>query len=103
MRIRIPVPEKEISPVVPGRMVKFRTRSYPGITFSGEVTVVAEQTEEGQLQPIFVVTAVAPNTGRLLKPGMTGHAKIYCGKRPAYKILLWRLVRWFRVEFWGWY
>ena len=103
MRIRIPVPEKEISAVVPGRMVKFRTRSYPGITFHGEVTVVAEQTEAGQLQPIFVVTAVAPNTGRLLKPGMTGHAKIYCGKRPAYKILLWRIVRWFRVEFWGWY
>lgn len=103
MRVRIPVPEKEISPVVPGRMVKFRTRSYPGITFHGEVTIVAEQTEAGQLQPIFVVTAVAPNPDRLLKPGMTGHAKIYCGKRPAYKILLWRIVRWFRVEFWGWY
>ena len=103
MRVRIPVPEKEISPVVPGRSVKFRTRSYPGITFHGEVTIVAEQTEAGQLQPIFVVTAVAPNPDRLLKPGMTGHAKIYCGKRPAYKILLWRLVRWFRVEFWGWY
>ncbi len=103
MRVRIPVPEKEISPVVPGRMVKFRTRSYPGITFHGQVTVVAEQTEAGQLQPIFVVTAVAPNTDRLLKPGMTGHAKIYCGKRPAYKILLWRIVRWFRVEFWGWF
>ncbi len=103
MRVRIPVPEKEISPVVPGKSVRFRTRSYPGITFDGEVTTVAEETEEGQLQPIFVVTAVAPNPDGLLKPGMTGHAKIYCGKRPAYKILLWRLVRWFRVEFWGWY
>ena len=103
MRVRIPVPEKEISPVVPGKAVRFRTRSYPGITFDGEVTTVAEETEEGQLQPIFVVTAVAPNPDGLLKPGMTGHAKIYCGKRPAYKILLWRIVRWFRVEFWGWY
>jgi putative peptide zinc metalloprotease protein len=103
MRVRIPVPEKEISPVIPGRSVRFRTRSYPGVTFDGEVTIVAEQTEEGQLQPIFVVTAVAPNIDGLLKPGMTGHAKIYCGKRPAYKILLWRIVRWFRVEFWGWF
>jgi putative peptide zinc metalloprotease protein len=103
MRIRIPVPEKEISPVIPGRAVKLRSRSYPGITFDGQVIRVSGQTEEGELEPIFVVTAVVANPDGLLKPGMTGHAKIYCGKRPAYKILLWRMVRWFRVEFWGWF
>lgn len=103
MRIRIPVPEKEISPVIPGREVKLRSRSYPGITFDGNVIRVSGQTEEGELEPIFVVTAVVANPDGLLKPGMTGHAKIYCGKRPAYKILLWRMVRWFRVEFWGWF
>lgn len=103
MRLRIPVPEKEISDVRPGRVVKFRTRSYPGITFEGKVTLISEQTEEGELEPIFVVTAEAANKDALLKSGMTGHAKIYCGKRPAYKIILRRLVRWIRVEFWGWY
>jgi hypothetical protein len=103
MRIRIPVPEKEISDVLPGNTVRLRTRSYPGITFEGKVTRIAEQTEEGELQPIFVVTAEVPNIDGLLKPGMTGHAKIYCGKQPAYRIVLRRLVRWIRVEFWGWY
>ena len=103
MRIRIPVPEKEISDVAPGMTVKFKTRSYPGITFAGKITKIAEQTEKGELQPIFVVTAEAPNPEALLKSGMTGHAKIYCGKKPAYKIILQRVVRWFRVEFWGWY
>ncbi len=103
MRVRIPVPEKEISPIVPGRTVKLKTRSYPGVTFSGEVTKIAGQTDQGELEPIFVVTAEIPNPEGLIKPGMTGHAKIYCGKRPAYKIIFWRIVRWFRVEFWSWY
>lgn len=103
MRVRIPVPEKEISDVAPGMMVKFKTRSYPGITFEGKITRIAEQTEQGELQPIFVVTAEASNPEGLLKSGMTGHAKIYCGKERVYKILFRRFVRWFRVEFWGWY
>jgi len=103
MRVRIPVPEKEISDVRPGNIIKFRTRSYPGITFDGKVARISEQTEEGELQPIFVVTAEAPNAEGLLKSGMTGHAKIYCGKERAFKIMFKRFVRWFRVEFWGWY
>lgn len=103
MRIRIPVPEKEISPVKIGQVVKFKSRGYSGITFNGIVTKIANQTETGAVQPILVVTANAPNPDGLLKPGMTGHAKIYCGKRPAIDVFLWRVVRWFRVEFWSWY
>ncbi len=103
MRVRIPVPEKEISPVKMGHEVKLKVRGYPGLTFNGVVTRISGQAESGELQPVFVVTAEAANTNGLMKPGMTGHAKIYCGKWPAYKVLLWRIVRWFRVEFWSWY
>jgi multidrug efflux pump subunit AcrA (membrane-fusion protein) len=103
MRISIPVPEKEISPIKVGQDVKLKVRGYPGLTFDGVVAQISSQTESGQLQPVFIVTAKAYNNHSLLKPGMTGHAKIYCGKRPISKILLWRAVRWFRVEFWSWY
>jgi hypothetical protein len=34
---------------------------------------------------------------------MTGRAKIYCDKWPIAKIVLWRAIRWFRVEFWSWF
>jgi hypothetical protein len=78
-------------------------RGYPALTFDGVVTQISGQTEAGELQPVFIITADACNNHGVLKPGMTGHAKIYCGKRPVYKILLWRIVRWFRVEFWSWY
>jgi hypothetical protein len=83
--------------------VKLKTRGYPGITFNGIVTKISSQTEAGELHPIFVVTAHASNAELLMKPGMTGHAKIYCGKRPVYEVVLWRVVRWFRVEIWSWF
>jgi multidrug efflux pump subunit AcrA (membrane-fusion protein) len=111
MRVRIPVPEKEIGPVAPGQVVKLKVRGYPGETFDGRVTRISGQTETGadmnagasQIQPVFVITAEAANIEGLMKSGMTGRAKIYCGKQPIYKVLLWRVVRWFRVEFWSWF
>jgi len=103
MRIRIPVPEKEISPVKIGQDVKLKVLGYPGETLNGIVTKISGQTEKGVVQQVFIVTAKAPNTLGLMKPGMTGRAKIYCGKWPIFKILLWRIVRWFRVEAWSWY
>ena len=103
MRIRVPVPEKEISPVKIGQKVRLKARGYPDKTFEGLVTKISGQTESGELQPVFVVTAEAPNTLGLMKPGMTGRAKIYCDKWPIAKIVLWRAIRWFRVEFWSWY
>jgi multidrug resistance efflux pump len=103
MRIRIPVPEKEISPVTVGQKVKLKARGFPGETFDAVVTKISGQTESGELQPVIVATANAANTNGLMKPGMTGRAKIYCGKLPIYKVLLWRIVRWFRVEFWSWF
>jgi hypothetical protein len=109
MRIRIPVPENEIGPVSVGQSVKLKARGYPGETFSGRVTRISGQTETGQLQssaisgPVFVVTAEVANERGLMKSGMTGRAKIYCGKLPVYKVVLWRVVRWFRVEFWSWF
>jgi multidrug efflux pump subunit AcrA (membrane-fusion protein) len=103
MRVRIPVPEKEISPVRVGQIVKLKARGYPGVTFDGVITKISGQTETGELQPVFAITAHVSNTDGLMKPGMTGRAKIYCGKQPIYKVLLWRMVRWFRVEFWSWF
>ncbi len=103
MRVRIPVPEKEISPVKIGQVVKLKARGYPGETFDGTVTKISGQSESGEIQPVFVVTAQAANPNGLMKSGMTGRAKIYCGQWPIYRVLLWRIVRWFRVEFWSWF
>jgi hypothetical protein len=39
----------------------------------------------------------------LLKPEMTGNAKILCGTRPLLELLTRRLARYIRVEFWSWW
>lgn len=104
VRVRINVPEKEISAVAGDDPVKMKVHSYPGITYSGTVTKIDPLVVyDKNGRPIFWVTAYVPNGDGLLKAGMTGKAKINCGKWPIYKIILWRLVRYLRIEFWSWW
>jgi hypothetical protein len=39
----------------------------------------------------------------LLKPEMTGNAKVSCGSRRLVDLLTRRLARYIRVEFWSWW
>jgi multidrug efflux pump subunit AcrA (membrane-fusion protein) len=47
-----------------------------------------------------LVRAYVDNAEKLLKPGMTGVAKIYCGMSFVANILTRDLVRFIRTEFW---
>jgi hypothetical protein len=49
------------------------------------------------------VTTEIDNSSGLLKPGMTGMAKIYCGDQRIIDLVTRRLSRTFRVEFWSWW
>lgn len=104
VRTRIYVPEKEISVVKPGNPVKMKVRAYPAITYEGTVIRIDPLVvDEGNRQGVILVTANIANHNGMLKPGMTGKAKINCGKWPIYRLILWRLVRYLRVEFWSWW
>lgn len=104
VRVRIYVPEKEISMVSTGNKVKMKVRSFPGLAYSGIVTRIDPLVvDDADQKPVIVVTANVANSEGLLKPGMTGKAKINCGKKPLYWLILWRLVRYLRVEFWSWW
>jgi hypothetical protein len=48
-------------------------------------------------------TTEIDNPDLLLKPEMTGNAKIYCGSRPIFELLTRRIARYIRVEFWSWW
>ncbi len=104
VKVKIMVPEKEISVVSIGNGVKMKARSYPGLTYSGvvkKIEPIAIEDERGR--SIITVSALVDNPEGLLVAGMTGKAKINCGNWPLYKILLWRAVRYLRVEFWSWW
>lgn len=103
MRVLIPVSEKDLDVIKLGQKVKAKVRSFPWETFYGVVTRIAHQGEKYKSRQVFYITSKIANPELILKPGMTGQAKIYCGKRNIAYLLLRRIVRWIRVEVWSWF
>ncbi|HEX8078000.1 MAG TPA: HlyD family efflux transporter periplasmic adaptor subunit, partial [Chthoniobacterales bacterium] len=120
------VSEKEIADIRLQQPVALKVQAYPERVFPGKVTEIAT-TVQGALEASqsgdapkdksilptaaggssgansILVTTEIDNGPNLLKPGMTGMAKIYCGKRTLFGLATRRLSRTFRVEFWSWW
>ena len=105
MTPEIVVSEKEIADVRPGQPVILKARAYPDQSFSGVVKAIAPAAIEdtGIKRKVFRVTVAMDKASDLLKPEMTGNAKILCGTRPIAHLLTRRLARYLRVEFWSWW
>ncbi len=100
--LEMPVPEKNMDVVTVGKTVKFKVRGYPDRSFLArvdEVAPVATSTPNGKSSTILV-RAFVENTDNVLKPGMTGIAKIYCGMTFLANIWTRDIVRFVRTEFW---
>jgi multidrug resistance efflux pump len=115
----IPVSEHDISDVHVGSAVLIKARAYPDRTFHGVVTAVATATEgfpasemaTAGSAPVRVITSSPgsilvtteiDNRALLLKPGMTGEAKILGGRRSTTQLLTRWLSHSLKVEFWSW-
>jgi len=102
----IAVSEKDISDVRVGQPVLLKARAYPWTSFHGVVTSiapVATKAEEGQPARTVVVVTKLDNPSLLLKPEMTGNAKIHAGDRRLLDLMTRRFARYLRVEFWSWW
>ena len=122
LTVEIAVPESEIADIKVGQEVALKVRAYPNQTFDGVVISVATSAlsensgpQAGSMIPVthtssataaaartILVTTEIDNSSLLLKPGMTGHAKISCGRRRMIDIITRRLARTVKVEFWSW-
>ena len=114
---QITIPENEIADIEVGQRVVLRSRAYPDATFHGTVTTIATAAEgsssaggetsasksSASASRTFIVTTQIDNHSLLLKPGMSGQAKISCGKRRVVDLIRRRLARTVRVEFWSWW
>jgi putative peptide zinc metalloprotease protein len=117
---QIVVSEKDIADVHVGQPVALRVRALPGSVFRGAVTAIATAADGtpiagaqtsaatapgGSALPgrAFIVTTRIDNPDLVLKPGMTGWAKIYCGPRRIVEVLTRRVARTVRVEVWSWW
>ncbi|HYT81849.1 MAG TPA: efflux RND transporter periplasmic adaptor subunit [Gemmatimonadales bacterium] len=100
----IAVPEREIGDVRVGQRGVLRLRAYPERAFGGRVTAIAPAAEQDNSGGRTVrVTIDIPNDSGLVKPEMSGYARIYCAKGPALGVLTRRFRRFLRVEFWSWW
>jgi putative peptide zinc metalloprotease protein len=121
----IAVSEKEIADVRSGQAVALKVRAYPERVFPGKVTYIATTVQgatgsastaalktslggsglgnAAKSANTILVTTEIDNGDGLLKPGMTGMAKISCGQRRIIDLITRRLSRTFRVEFWSWW
>ena len=102
----IAIPENEISEVHVGQPVLLKARAYINQSFRGKVistSPVGIQSTNGPAQRHFIVVTELDNQHQMLRPEMTGNAKISCGTRQLYQIVFRRLIRFIRVEFWSWW
>lgn len=100
METEIAVPEKEVAEVRLGQKVKIKAKGFPSKSFYGVVTAIGQKADPGDKQNYVKVRSNMANPGGLLKPGMTGRAKIYCKNSSPLRILFRRIVRSVRTEFW---
>jgi putative peptide zinc metalloprotease protein len=106
VRAEISISEKEIADVQPGQKVLLKARAFPETSFEGTVLSVATKAKEkvdSTSGSTLIVLTELDNPSMLLKPDMTGNAKIFCGPRTLFDIMTRRIARYFRVEFWSWW
>jgi multidrug resistance efflux pump len=94
------VPEREMADVQRGNPVWMKARSLPSRDLQGRVEFIATVAQAVNGQQMVVVRTELQNDELLLKPEMTGVAKIYCGERRIIDLITRRLTFWLRTEFW---
>jgi hypothetical protein len=121
LEAEIAVPEEEMARVRPASAVELKARVAAFETLRGEVTRVASGATAATPAPwqaggagaatpspigdvpgrVVVTCALGRDAAaRGVRPGMTGHARIDCGRRPAGHVLGARLMRYVRTELW---
>ena len=108
--VEILLDEQDVPKVRIGAVVHLKARAYMARSFHGEVTRLAPATRKDPTDPARppprpdapgTITAYAAVEGAEdLQPGMTGYARISCGRSTLGRILLQRTLQLVRPEFW---
>ncbi len=102
VRLHLLVHENDIADVKVGADVALKVRSLPFREFRGHVARISDLADTLGDGRRFLVITEMPNQDGALKPGMSGFAKVDCGKRTLLALLSRRIVQFFRIEFWSW-
>lgn len=99
--LKIDVNEREISNVRLDSPVRFKLKTLPGKTFTGRVSKInAEPTANQYGQRTYPVEVLVENSDSLLRPGMTGFARISFGRQSVGTIIAEKVWQALRPELW---
>src|SRR5262249_2145731 len=111
LQVEIALDEPDLGRVEPGQLVELKARALPFETFQAVVSLVAPRGTQaepgatgpkparGQLPSTVTVYCKLKDSDTGLRPGLTGHARIFCGRRPPGEVLAERALRFLRTEF----
>jgi putative peptide zinc metalloprotease protein len=103
VEILVPVSDFDVELIKLGQEVQLKVRSYPSEVFQGKVTHVPLSAEVVDNNAIFAVSVVVDNEEGRLRNGMTGYAKIECGRSSLVRKIIRKIASNVRVEFWSWW
>lgn len=99
--LRIDVSEREIANVRLDSAVRFKLKTVPGRTFTGYVSKInAEPVPNQYGQRFYPVEVLVENSDGMLRPGMTGFARISFGRQSVGLIIAEKLWQALRPELW---
>jgi putative peptide zinc metalloprotease protein len=98
--IDMPVPEKEIADVKIGYPIVVKVSAYPKQLYNARVKSISPIALAAAQERKVAIRGELANADGALKSGMTGAAKILCGKRMIGELVTRRFIRWLRTEFW---
>ncbi|MDD4050584.1 MAG: hypothetical protein PHR28_01620 [candidate division Zixibacteria bacterium] len=106
VEVAVPVADAYLEYIEPEASVRMKVRTYPEDLFRGVVTHIARSADDGRAsdnRARFAVYAAVGNQDKRLHDGMSGYAKISCGRVSLAGLAAERARNFIRVEFWSWW
>lgn len=94
--VEVALDQADLDILAPGSQVELRVSAYPTVPHRGTVIKL-------RLSPDLYAVAAIANSDKVLLPEMSGYAKVSCGKISLGGLLIRKLLRFFRLEFWSWF
>lgn len=100
--VTVSIDEKDVAEVKPGQDVKLKVKPLISHEFNGNVYKISPVSKYDQMKKrnVYEVDVLIDNPEGLLKPGMTGFAKIRTGLKPVSYIVLREVGHLLRAEYW---
>jgi putative peptide zinc metalloprotease protein len=100
LEAEITLAEQEVARVRAGQAVELKARALPFETYATRVDRVAPAAGRGDVQSSVTVYCRLDHAPPSLRPGMTGYGRVYTGPRSVGAVLVDRVLRFVRTEFW---